>query len=134
MENTVSKHNANQPKFDQFKTQPQSHHEPSVERRVSDWFESRRPLVWIPIISRKNFPDTPDFILESADRHQTELRLPIAEVGDLLNLPDNVTGWLMPADEENTDVACKLCDGEVYVLGVQDSRTEIKQTLLGEVA
>lgn len=134
MENTVSKHNANQPNFDQFKTQPLSHHEPSVERRVSDWFESRRPLVWIPIISRKNFPDTPDFILESADRHQTELRLPIAEVGDLLNLPDNVTGWLMPADEENTDVACKLCDGEVYVLGVQDSRTEIKQTLLGEVA
>lgn len=134
MENTVSKHNANQPKFDQFKTQPLSHHEPYVERRVSDWFESRRPLVWIPIISRKNFPDTPDFILESADRHQTELRLPIAEVGDLLNLPDNVTGWLMPADEENTDVACKLCDGEVYVLGVQDSRTGIKQTLLGEVA
>ena len=134
MDNTVSKHNANQPKFDQFKTQPLSHHEPSVERRVSDWFESRRPLVCIPIISRKNFPDTPDFVLESADRHQTELRLPIAEVGDLLNLPENVTGWLMPADEENTDVACKLCDGEVYVLGVQDSRTGKKQTLLGEVA
>jgi len=134
MENTVSKHNANQPKFDQFETQQLSPHESSLERLVSDWFVSRRPLVWIPIISRKNFQDTPDFILESADRYQTELRLPIAEVGDLLNLPENVTGWLMPADERDTDVACTLRDGEVYVLGVKDSRTGKKQTLLGEVA
>ena len=134
MGNTVSKHNVNKAKFDQFESEQLSHYDPSVERRVSEWCQSARPLVWIPIISRKNFPDTPDFVLESADRHQTELRLPIAEVGDLLNLPENVTGWLMPADEENTEVACKLCDGEVYVLGVQDSRTGKKQTLLGEVA
>lgn len=129
----MSKHNANQPKFDQFETQQLSQHDPSVERRVSEWFQSRRPLVWIPIVSRKNFPDTPDFILENADKHQTELRLPIAKVADLLNLPENVTGWLMPADEDDTDVACTLRDGEVFVLGVQDSRTGKKQTLMGEM-
>lgn len=130
----MNKHNANQPKFDQFETHQLCDHAPSVERRVSEWFQSRRPLVWIPIVSRKNFPDTPDFILESADKHQTELRLPIAKAADLLDLPENVTGWLMPADEDDTDVACTLRDGEVYVLGVQDSRTGKKQTLMGEMA
>jgi hypothetical protein len=134
MESTVNKYDSNKPKFDQFESEQLSHYDPSVEFRVSEWFQSARPLVWIPIISRKNFPDTPDFILDSADRHQTELRLPIAKVADLLNLPENVTGWLMPADEDDTDVACTLRDGEVYVLGVQDSRTGKKQTLLGEVA
>ena len=68
-----------------------------------------------------------------ADQFQAQFRIPIAEASDLLSLPDNVTGWLMPADEEDTDVACTVRDGEVYVLGVQDSRTGRRQTLLGEL-
>ena len=47
-------------------------------------------------------------------------------------MPEGVTGWLMPADEVDTDVACGAWNGEVYILGVKDKRTGRKQTLLGE--
>jgi len=50
----------------------------------------------------------------------------------LLALPDGITGWLLPADTEDTDVACGVWDGEVYILGVQDKRTGRQQTFLGE--
>ena len=60
------------------------------------------------------------------------MRWPIHRPEDLLNLPDGITGWLLPADAEDTDVACGVWNGEVYILGVQDKRTGRKQTLLGE--
>ena len=115
-------------------TQPLPGFDPEIERRVSGWFNSQRPLVWIPIISRQNFPDVPAHMLAYADQFQAQFRVPIAKASDLLSLPNNVTGWLMPADEEDTDVACIFRDGEVYVLAVQDSRTGRRQTLLGELA
>ena len=61
------------------------------------------------------------------------MRWPIYRPEDLLALPDGITGWLLPADAEDTDVACGVWNGEVYILGVQDKRTGRKQTLLGEV-
>ncbi len=42
------------------------------------------------------------------------------------------TDWLLPADADDTDVACGVWNGEVYILGVKDKRTGRKQTLLGE--
>ncbi|NBU43865.1 MAG: hypothetical protein EBS37_07250 [Betaproteobacteria bacterium] len=130
MENTVNKHEHNDPKIT---TQPLPGFDPEIERRVSGWFNSQRPLVWIPIISRQNFPDAPAHVLANAEQFQSQFRVPIAEASDLLSLPDNVTGWLLPDDEEDTDVACTVRNGEVYVLGVQDSRTGRRQTLLGEL-
>lgn len=110
-----------------------AHYDPAVEQRVQQWLASGQLLAWIPILSQENFPDTPPEVLQFADRFQTALRWPIHRPEDLLTLPEGVTGWLLPFDAENTDVACGVWNGEVYILGVKDKRTGRKQTLLGEV-
>ena len=109
-----------------------SHFDPEVHQRVQQWLASGQLLAWIPILSQENFPDVPPEILQFADRHQAALRWPIERPEDLLGLPEGVTGWLLLADAEDTDVACGVWNGEVYILGVQDKRTGRKQTLLGE--
>ena len=108
------------------------HYDPAVEQRVQQWLASGQLLAWIPILSQENFPDVPPEILRFADRYQEAMRWPIHRPEDLLGLPDGITGWLLPADAEDTDVACGVWNGEVYILGVQDKRTGRKQTLLGE--
>ena len=112
--------------------QPLSHYDPEVEQRVQQWFASGQLLAWIPILSQENFPGVPPQILQFADQYQEVIRWPIHRLEDLLALPDGITGWLLPADAENTDVACGVWNGEVYILGVRDKRTGHKQTLLGE--
>jgi hypothetical protein len=89
-------------------------------------------LAWIPILSQENFPDVPLQILHFADRYQEAMRWPIHRPEELLDLPEGITGWLLPADAEDTDVACGVWNGEVYILGVKDKRTGRAQTLLGE--
>jgi len=113
-------------------SQPLAHYDPEVEQRVQGWLASGQLLAWIPILSQENFPDVPPQILQFADRHQEAMRWPIHLPEDLLSLPEGITGWLLPADAEDTDVACGVWNGEVYILGVQDKRTGRKQTLLGE--
>ena len=112
--------------------QPLAHYNPEVEQRVQQWLASGQLLAWIPILSQENFPDVPPQILQFADRYQDAMRWSIHRPEDLLGLPDGITGWLLPADAEDTDVACGVWNGEVYILGVQDKRTGRKQTLLGE--
>ena len=109
-----------------------SHYNPEVEQRVQQWLTSGQLLAWIPILSQENFPDVPPQILQFADQHQEAMRWPIYRPEDLLALPDGITGWLVPADADDTDVACGVWNGEVYILGVQDKRTGRKQTLLGD--
>ncbi len=113
-------------------SQPMAHYNPEVEQRVQQWFASGQLLAWIPILSQENFPGVPPQILQFADQHQEAMRWPIYRPEDLLALPDRITGWLLPADADDTDVACGVWNGEVYILGVQDKRTGRKQTLLGE--
>ena len=108
------------------------HYDPEVHQRVQQWLASGQLLAWIPILSQENFPDVPPQILQFADQHQEAMRWPIHRPEDLLSLPEGITGWLLPADAEGTDVACGVWNGEVYVLGVQDKRTGRKQTLLGD--
>ncbi len=110
------------------------HYDPAVEQRVQHWLASGQLMAWIPILSQENFPGVPPDVLQFADQHQEAMRWPIHCSEDLLTLPDGITGWLLPADAEDTDVACGVWNGEVYILGVQDKRTERKQTLLGERA
>ena len=112
--------------------QPLAHYDPEVEQRVQQWLASGQLLAWIPILSQENFPDVPPDVLQFADRFQESMRWPIHRPEDLLVLPDGITGWLLPADAEDTDVACGVWNGEVYILGVKDKRTGRKQTLLGE--
>ncbi|MBK7953736.1 MAG: hypothetical protein IPK02_07070 [Candidatus Accumulibacter sp.] len=113
-------------------SQPLAHCNPEVEQRVQQWLAGRQLLVWIPIISQENFPGVPPQVLQFADQHQEAMRWPIHRPEDLLALPDGITGWLLPADAKDTDVACGIWNGEIYILSVQDKRTGHKQTLLGE--
>jgi hypothetical protein len=115
-------------------SQPLAHYHPEVEQRVQGWLASRQLLAWIPILSQENFPGVPPQILQFADQHQAAMRWPIHRAEDLLGLPEGITGWLLPADAEDTDVACGVWNGEVYILGVKDKRTGRPQTLLGERA
>ena len=112
--------------------QPLAYHDAEVAQRLHGWLNSGKPLVWIPILSRENFPDAPPELLQWADSRQAAFHVPIHEPADLLLMPEGVTGWLMPADADDTDVACGIWSGEVYILGVKDKRTGRKQTLLGE--
>ena len=112
--------------------QPLAHHDPEGGQRVQGWLASGQLLAWIPILSQDNFPGTPPEILQFADRYQESMRWPIHAPEDLLQLPEGITGWLLPADAEDTDVACGVWNGEVYILGVKDKRTGRAQTLLGE--
>jgi hypothetical protein len=108
------------------------HYDPEVHLRVQQWLASGQLLAWIPILSQDNFPGVPPDVLQFADRYQEAMRWPIHCTEDLLTLPDGITGWLLPTDADDTDVACGVWNGEVYILGVQDKRTGRKQTLLGE--
>ena len=112
--------------------QPLAHYDPEVEQRVQQWLASGQLLVWIPILSQDDFPEVRPQILQFANQHQEAMRWPIHRPEDLLGLPDGITGWLLPADADDTDVACGVWNGEVYILGVKDKRTGRKQTLLGE--
>ena len=109
-----------------------SQFDPEVHQRVQQWLASGQLLAWIPILSQENFPDVPPDVLQFADRFQESMRWPIHRPEDLLVLPDGITGWLLPADADDTDVACGVWNGEAYILGVQDKRTGRKQTLLGD--
>jgi hypothetical protein len=109
-----------------------AHYNPEVEQRVQGWLASGQLLAWIPILSQENFPDVPPQVLRFADQYQEAMRWPIHRPGDLLGLPEGITGWLLPADADDTDVACGVWNGELYILGVQDKRTGCPQTLLGE--
>lgn len=110
------------------------HYDQAVEQRVQQWLASGQLLAWIPILSQENFPDVPPDVLQFADQYQETMRWPIHRPEDLLALPDGITGWLLPADADDTDVACGVWNGEVYILGVQDKRTGRRQSLLGERA
>jgi hypothetical protein len=105
---------------------------PEVEQRVLGWLNSGQLLAWIPIISQQNVPYTPPDVLAFVDHYQEELRWPIGQPQDLLNLPEGMTGWLLPIDANDTDVACGGWDGQVYILGITDQRTGKPQTLLGK--
>ena len=115
-------------------SQPLAHFDAAVHLRVQQWLASGQLLAWIPILNRENFPVVPPQILQLADQYQVAMRWLIRCPEDLLGLPDAITGWLLPADAEDTDVACGVWNGEVYILSVQDKRTGHKQTLLGERA
>jgi hypothetical protein len=109
-----------------------AHYNQEIEQRVQQWLTSGQLLAWIPILSQENFPDVPPQVLQFADRYQEAMRWPIRRPEDLLALPDGITGWLLSADADDTDVACGVWNGEVYILGVKDKRTGRPQTLLGE--
>jgi len=113
-------------------SQPLGHYDAAVYQRVQQWLASGELLAWIPILNQQNFPGVAADIRQAAQQHQEAMRWPIHCPEDLLELPEGMTGWLLPAAASDTDVACGVCNGEVYILGVRDQRTGAKQTLRGE--
>lgn len=104
----------------------------TMEQRVMSWFDANRLLIWQPILSADNFPEIPQDILQFANAQRSAFHCPIRGIEDLSNLPEGVTGWLLPADEADTDVACGRFQGEVHFLQVRDRVTGLPQTLLGD--
>ena len=104
----------------------------TTEQRVMAWLDANRLLIWQPILSADNFPEIPQDILQFANAQRAAFHCPIRGIEDLSNLPEGVTGWLLPADEVDTDVACGRFQGEVHFLQVRDRVTGFVQTLLGK--
>jgi len=86
-----------------------------------DWPEQQeraramQPAVTTPLVHRA-----------LADHYQEAMRWPIHQMEELLQLPNGITGWLMPASASDTDVACGVWDGEIYILGIKDRRTGVE--------
>ena len=99
--------------------QPLGHYDAAVEQRVQQWLASGQLLAWIPILSQENFPDVPPQILQFADQHQEAMRWPIYRPEDLLALPDGITGWLVPADADDTDVTTDRMTEEELLKGLE---------------
>jgi hypothetical protein len=108
------------------------HYDPEVEQRVQGWLASGQLLAWIPILSQDNFPAHRQRFCSLPTDTRSRCAGRSTHLEDLLQLPEGITGWLLPADAEDTDVACGVWNGEVYILGVKDKRTGRAQTLLGE--
>lgn len=75
------------------------------------------------LLLTEQHPDVPQKLLEFADHYQAAMRWPIHRMEELLQLPNGITGWLMPASASDTDVACGVWDGEIYILGIKDRQT-----------
>ena len=108
-------------------------HDPEIAQRVQGWLDSERLLVWIPIFSPENFPDLPPQILQVADRYRASIGWRIRRPEDLFDLPEGITGWLMPADAADTDIACGRWEGVIQILSVRDQHGR-RQSLCGEPA
>jgi hypothetical protein len=125
--NTTTINSSNAP----IPIQPLAHYDPAVHAAGAA-VARQRAVAGLDSHPQPGELPRPPQILQFADQYQEAMRWPIHRPEDLLALPDGITGWLLPADAEDTDVACGVWNGEVYILGVQDKRTGRKQTLLGE--
>ena len=83
------------------------------------WFARGAPLVWRPILSRDNFPNVDPACLIEAQAVPGPCWL-IARPEDLASLPAGITGWLMPVDAEDTDVACGRWENGVTFMAIND--------------
>jgi hypothetical protein len=104
----------------------------TMELRVMSWLDTNRLLIWQPILSADNFPEIPQDILKFANAQRAAFHCLIRVIEDFSKLPEGVTGWLLPSDEADTDVACAHWQGEMHFLQVLDKRTGQPQTLLGQ--
>jgi len=98
-------------------------------RRVQEWLAEGRTLAWVPIYSRKNFPGIAPEILYCLDQCPERHVWLIEHVNDFLQIPDGITGWLLPEGDIDTDIVVGLWEGIVYFLNVVDRRTGEPQSL-----
>jgi hypothetical protein len=97
--------------------------------RVQQWLKDGRTLFWLPIFSAENFPGIPWQVLYYAERSNARFCWIAKQIDDLLNIPDGITGWLLPEGDIDTDVVVGLWEGALSFCKVVDSRNGESQTL-----
>jgi hypothetical protein len=98
-------------------------------QRVQQWLAEGRTLAWLPIWSRENFPNVPPQVLYAADQCPERHVWLINTVEDFLQIPDGITGWLLPKGDKDTDIVVGLWNDTLHFLKVVDKRTGEPQTL-----
>jgi hypothetical protein len=98
-------------------------------RRVKKWLDDGRTLAWLPIWSSENFPEVPYEILYQADQCPERHVWLIEHVEEFLNIPDGITGWLLPVGEKDTDVVVGLWENTLHFVTAVDKRTGETQSL-----
>lgn len=97
--------------------------------RVQQWLKDGRPLFWLPIFSTENFPGIPRELLYYAEQSSERFCWVIKRIDDLLDIPDGITGWLLPEGDTDTDVVVGLWEGALSFCKVIDRRNGEPQTL-----
>lgn len=96
-------------------------------RSVQQWLDEGRPLLWMPIMDRENFPDaTPEMLALAAA--SGGLCIVISRAEHFMTLPQGIKGWLLPADAEDTEVVCGRWENAVTFMDMRDRRTGAKVT------
>ncbi|NMG16978.1 hypothetical protein [Aromatoleum bremense] len=98
-----------------------------MEQCVRHWFERGTTLVWRPIFSHENFPAVDPALLTEAQAASGPCWL-ITRPGDLLTIPPGITGWIMPVDADDTDIACGRWDDAITFMAVNERTTGARVT------
>jgi hypothetical protein len=98
-------------------------------RCVRQWLDEGRTLAWLPIYSPENFPEVPRDILYYTEQCPERHVWLIERVEDFLNLPEGITGWVLPEGDLDTPVAVGLWDDTLHFVQVVDRHTGEPQTL-----
>jgi hypothetical protein len=102
-----------------------------MEHKVSQWFASAKTLIWVPIIDVENSPAGRE--AAKALAQELEGGWLIYEEADFLTLPEGIKGWLLPLDDEDTDVICGRWEREVTFMHANQRRTGELVTFLTDV-
>jgi hypothetical protein len=98
-------------------------------QRVQQWLADGRTLAWLPILSRENFPEVSPDILYYADQCPERHVWFIKQVDDFLQIPDSITGWLLPEGDKDTDIVVGLWEDKLHFLKAIDKHTGQPQSL-----
>lgn len=99
-------------------------------KQVQKWLAEGRSFAWMPIYSRANFPHIHPSILQHLDECRDQDYWLVSKVEDFLQIPEGITGWLLPTGESDTDVVAVVSKNEVCFSKVIDRRNGKRQTLL----
>ena len=101
-----------------------------VMKQVQQWLAEGRSFAWMPIYSRANYPNINPLILQQFDQCRDQDYWLVAKVEDFLQIPEGVSGWLLPMGESDTDIVAAVAKNEVCFSKVIDRRNGKRQTLL----
>ena len=99
-------------------------------KQVKKWLTEGRSFAWMPIYSSANFPHIHPSILQQFDECRDQDYWLVSKVEDFLQIPEEITGWLLPMGASDTDIVAAVSKNEVCFSKVIDRRNGKRQTLL----